>query len=207
MQHAKKMLLVDPQQQQQPQPEPPKQQQYISEMDKEMQNTLNENIPDDLKAKFYYSILQKYVGRKSDYAWDSTTPMQVEEELLESVPPEVKYKAKRLLRIIRNNPEAEWNSRGEFIYRQRTIPNSHIIDLIGDVLRKSNNLSPPPLGWEEFARMLKSINVPRELVPNTQRWKFITKEEEEERPTQLPTITSSTRKSRRRAKAIEWKSL
>lgn len=190
LQHAKKMLIAEP-----PRNRP------LSNLDKEIQQTLNDaHLPDDIKAKQYYSILNRYMRPKQV---KPTNNNNVEAELLESVPIQVKYKAKRLMRIIRNHPEADWNERGELVYRQTTIPNSHIIDLISDILKPSSN-SAAPRGWEEFAEVLKSSSVPKELVPNTQRWKYIQKQIE--KPTQETRVSSSS-SARKTRKKLKWESL
>jgi hypothetical protein len=147
-------------------------------MDREIQQTLSSQLPEDIKAKLYQNILSKYVGNKkfvpSQWETDNNSPDLVEQELLESVPSQSRYKARRIVRAIKDNPEAQWNGRGEFVYRQRVIPQSHVIDLVSDIL-KTSTIGNPPTGWEEFALSLKNSQLPSEVIPNKQRWKFMHK--------------------------------
>ena len=201
LQHAKKMILVDPERSQQ-------NRRNLSDMDKEIEKTLNDQMPDDIKAKHYFSILTKYVKNPTT-AWSVAAPDPVEDELLQSVPLEVRYKAKRILRLLRNNSEVGWNGQGQLIYRQQVIPDSNIIDLVNDILKYRGSASAPE-GWEEFASALRSSGITKELVPNEKRWKYITQQQQQptrlvQQPTlQSKAVSSSTRKKR---KKINWENL
>lgn len=159
MQHAKKYVLVDPNMYRPSMPE-----KSLSLLDSEIERTLSADIPDDVKAKLYTSTLKRFK------AYDDTMKPQVEKksleaELLESMPATQQYKAKRIMRHLKDNPEASWTDKGELIYRQSTIPNSDIVDLVSDAL-KTKSIGEPPAGWEEFAKALKSSSAPEELVAN-----------------------------------------
>ena len=99
-------------------------------------------------------------------------------DVLESFPDDKRYKAKRLLDAIDKNPDAEFNDRGEFVYKQTTIPLSHAIDLIADVLNTSKTIKTAPRGWNEFVQALRDVNVPIELVTNRNRQKYLQATEE-----------------------------
>lgn len=218
MTHSKKMLLVDPERRQE---NNAMQDASQSPIDVEMQEILGSHLSEDVKAKLYQNIISKYlIGSKKTTSWgvpDSKND-EIEEELLESVPPHQRYKAKRIVRVIRNTPEAEWNSRGEFVYRQRTIPQSHIIELVNDIL-KTTSTGDPPVGWQEFAQALRSSQVPKELVLNKQRWSYIQKTDEtidkpakkasskkskEKGSEQIPEITDTVRKKRKTRTRHQW---
>ena len=202
MQHAKKMLLVDPERL------PQQSTRRMSPLDSEIEKTLKDHMPDDVKAKLYYSILSKYANK----ATSSDTPIspwqqqhrqqndEIEDELLQSVPPDIRYKAKRIVRLLRSNRDVEWNGHGQFIYRQQLIPNSNIIDLVSDILSEKT-LSSPPIGWEQFADALNDSGVTKDLVPNVKRWKYISQSK-----IQSPKMSKSVRKSsrKRKKKFVEW---
>src|SRR5699024_4982239 len=52
------------------------------------------------------------------------------------------------------------------------VDGTNIIDLINDVLRYRKN-APEPNGWESLAEVMKSINIPFEVIGNWKRRAFI----------------------------------
>ena len=95
-----------------------------------------------------------------------------DEDILESVPPTSRYKAKRILTAIRHIPELSWNDRGELVYKQSAIPRSNIVELFADILK--SNRKDRPAGWSEFAEGLASSNlIGKDLVANNDSWKII----------------------------------
>lgn len=153
LKHSKKIVLVDPHKR-------------MTDVDRDIRRTLGQNIPDDIKAKEYYKILTQHMRKKKQPRQEKDT---VEDEVLQLVPQQNRYKAKRILRLIKESPEAGWNERGEFIYRQRTIPGSNVIDLVVDTFNK--NSQDPPEGWQLYASAIK--DAPKELVLNPLMWKYI----------------------------------
>lgn len=176
----------------------------LSGLDKEIQNTLNTNEPDDVKAKLYANTLRKYITIM-DTPRTNTKPVDddVESDVLESAPSQHRYKAKRLLRTIKESPEASWSPRGEFIYRQRLVPNSNIIDLINDLLRNSTTAAPPT-GWEEFSEFLKNENIAKELIVNKQRWKYMYKTVKDTSFVETPRPSKRKRKANKKFADLEW---
>jgi hypothetical protein len=98
MEHAKKLMLVDPsvyerqqlpQQQQQQQSMPQK---TLSYMDKEISETLNGDASDDVKAKLYIAVLKKYKAFddnfRSELAADTNSTLQqdLETQLVQRLP-------------------------------------------------------------------------------------------------------------------------
>src|SRR5260221_13239332 len=77
-------------------------------------------------------------------------------------------KASKLVEHISRNPSIGWSDRGELIYNDRVVPDSHAVDLVNDLLRKKN--AKEPVGWDVLARALKESNVPRRLIDNDGRW-------------------------------------
>ena len=153
MEHAKKYVLVDPQMYRPSLPE-----KSLSELDKRIHDTLNSDLPDDEKAKLYSCALQRFK------VYDAKPPppkINLENELTGSLPSNQQYKAKKLLRLIKDNPDIDWNDRGELIYKQTTIPKSHVADLFGDALAPTRP-TEGAIGWEAFDEGI--ANVPSTLV-------------------------------------------
>jgi len=69
------------------------------------------------------------------------------------------------LKRIKNNPDISWSPKGELILKSKVIPNTHAIDLLNDLLRKTTK-TPAPTGWKKLADVLKEHNIPRELNGN-----------------------------------------
>ena len=93
----------------------------------------------------------------------------IENEVLDSVPLEWRYKAKRILRAIKQNPSVEIDAKGRLIYRQTIVPFSNISDLIYDVLKTSGNKETGgPPGWREFADVIaeSDIKADGDLIAN-----------------------------------------
>ena len=100
-----------------------------------------------------------------------------EEDILESVPPTTRYKAKRLLHAIRQISDLKWNERGELVYKQSIVPHSNIVELFNDILKAKQPTRA--VGWEQFADGLASSDeLNKDLVPNHSSWKRI----KEQRP-------------------------
>lgn len=157
MEHAKKYVLVDPMMYRPSMPE-----KSLSSLDREIENALNSQLPDDEKVKLYVSALKKFKN------YDNNTKPQpakfnLDDELADSLPPHQQYKAKKLLRLIKDNPDIDWSDRGELIYKQTRIPDSHFSDLFGDALAVKRPLEGA-VGWEEFDEGVASSKVPESLV-------------------------------------------
>jgi hypothetical protein len=148
MEHAKKYVLVDPQMYRPSMPE-----KSLSSLDHEIQSTLNSQLPDDEKAKLYVSALKRFK------AYDKKPPpskINIETELNDGLPPNQQYKAKKLLRLIKDNPDIDWSDKGELIYKQTKISKSHVADLFGDVLSTQRPVEGP-VGWEAFDEGISEV--------------------------------------------------
>jgi len=157
MDHAKKYVLVDPQMYRPSMPE-----KSLSGLDHEIQATLNGDLPDDQKAKLYMITLKKY--RAHDGSTKPAEPkIDLDSELADSLPPTQQYKAKKLLRLIRDNPDIDWSDKGELIYKQSLVPQSHVADLFGDALSTKRPVEGP-IGWEEFDEVLNFSKAPSTLA-------------------------------------------
>ena len=83
--------------------------------------------------------------------------------VVESVPYAHRKRAKQLLKHMERIEDLTWTPRGEMIYDGQKIPSSHIVDLVGDMMRHRKR-APDPAGWEVFASALKQSNVPKDFI-------------------------------------------
>lgn len=213
MEHAKKMVLVEPRQ-----IEKFKESMLdktLSKLDGEIYDILHRNIADDEKAKLYSNSLSRYLNidkpsvitkfSLTDAAADVDVrkPETVQEsknidlQVLDTVPKKWKSHASRLLTHIKNNPHVKWSEKGELVLRNITIPKTHAVDLVNDLLRKRTSTSSPS-GWRQLADALKDYNIPHELIGNVDRWKYINSPQVES-----DTVTPSRSRKRPR-KQLRW---
>ena len=97
---------------------------------------------------------------------------EFEEQVIRSLPKTVRQRGKLLLDTIKRNPEVmKWNKSGQLVYEEKTVPASHIADLIGDSMRERKGVEP--VAWERFIRGLAKMNVPEELIRNEGRRKVL----------------------------------
>ena len=194
-----------------------------SNLDIEVRDILEAEDPDDVKAKKYSMTLKKYRDiaenaaavaiASSSAPVDSDTAYSVENvneaDTLESVPSTSRYKAKRILTAIRHIPELSWNERGELVYRQSTIPQSNIVELVSDILK--SNRKDRPIGRSEFAEGLATSNqIGKDLIANNDSWKIINHRVIPPHVSVTPVITTdqSTRKlpprDKRKRRSSNW---
>ena len=93
------------------------------------------------------------------------------EEILNYIPKTLKIKASDLLDRISNAPGIAWNANGELIVNDKVIKGTHIVDLVGDLIRTRKQ--DPPHGFSEFAEALRPLYLPSELIGNPQRFEYL----------------------------------
>lgn len=167
MEHGKKLILVDPAAYARMQ-SVPLLHARSSQLDIEVRNILEGDEPDDVKAKHYMMVLNKFRVREPIKREESVVD---EAEILESVPATVRHKAKRLMHIVKENPRLAWNERGELIHNQTTIDGSSIVELFNDILKQKRMGDDRPIGWREFSEGLGEVS--KDLIPNYGSWKVI----------------------------------
>ena len=172
--------------------------QKLCQLDQAMQQVLDrKDVSQEEKLKLYHQILQKYLLYK-----DKVEPMTVkvigepslpephiialppveetqeslEAEIIQSAPKNLRHKASVLLRRLKQDDNIAWNTKGELVYKGDVIPNTHIHDLVQDVLRKRK--THVPVGWQTFARALRESNIPQDLVGNLDCWQWMNQEEQ-----------------------------
>lgn len=149
----------------------------ISRLDTEIKTILdNPNIDDETKTSAYSQVLSRYLSARQQYSRPTPVPVvdvppskdDLGEIQLDAVPKQYAKKAQLLVDHIRRSPGIGWNQRNELVVEGATVPNSNIIDLVGDLVRPKTNFSPRGVG--DFVRVLKQTNVPVSLINNRDRW-------------------------------------
>ncbi|KAK3914247.1 Putative uncharacterized transposon-derived protein [Frankliniella fusca] len=164
----------------------------ISELDSEMKKVLSQKASDSEKWKLYDQTLQRYLHfikekrRPAEILMSSAeeTPQAKEENtnddevirkrILDIVPSKSKQAASALFDILkspRGHDWVSWEPHGAVKIEGVKIPQSNIIDLISDTSRSRKTAQA--VGWMQFARVLKTLNTPLELVSNVQYKNFI----------------------------------
>ncbi len=173
MEQTKKMILIDSRVLEKLQES--MRDKTLTKLDSTIEDVLRTDMPDDEKAKKYSASLNKYLAIKDEPA-SSSPPVPMpklfkEDDILHSVPVNMRGKAAKLLEYMKRNPNIAWSDRGELIYENELVPDSHAVDLVNDLVRKRN--SKLPVGWDILARALKESNIPRRLVDNDGRWEHM----------------------------------
>ena len=168
----------------------------LCQLDQAMQHILDrKDVSQEEKLKLYHQSLQKYllykdkvepmtvkvIGEPSLPEVRTKTPVEetqesLEAEIIQSAPKNLRHKASILLKRLKQDDNIAWNTKGELVYKGDVIPNTHIHDLVQDVLRKRK--THIPVGWQTFARALRESNIPQDLVGNLDRWQWMNQEEE-----------------------------
>ena len=137
----------------------------LSSLDTDMSNILTDSyLSDDKKLQRYTSAKTRYNMMNAPASRDESAEngeKRIPSDVLASLPKNLKSKGNRLLDFIRNNPDINFNERGELIVDGSMIANSHASDLVNHVLKKSK---VPPIGWNLFKDKLQMMNVPRSLL-------------------------------------------
>lgn len=159
-----------------------------------MNNVLNSKIADNDKWLEYNQVLQRYlhfIGKNRQplnirlHDISSSTPSAKtfteekvvksevkherlpEDEILSTVPQKYRKKADNFIRLLNKSGDLAWDTKGVVSIKGEIIPQSNIVDLLNDALRARKTSNPH--GWEQFAGVIKEINVPHELIGNPKR--------------------------------------
>jgi hypothetical protein len=163
MDNAKKLLLVDPSKASQLY-RPTISDKKLSKLDQDITETLNNDLPDDEKAKRYMLALKTY----RRYTAPIVTKGDVDDSIIQTVQPELRIKAKRLLKHIKPHVKL---SEDQLVHGNSLIDDSSISELLNEALTKDS--AEKPIGWVEFADTLKRAKTPRELIRNEKLWTYM----------------------------------
>ena len=210
MEHARKMALVNPRlldTLRSPPPPLPMDTlgKKVQALDDEMMTTLEgKDLHDRTKVTLYNQVLQLYNVLPDIHVKEPVRVVAVNEtgsgpgavvvegaegvpingieaDVVNTVLKTMQAKARRLMEHLKR--DIAWTARGELIHEGVPVTGSKVVDLVNDLLCKRKT---DPTGWRPFARQLRAINLPMELVGNVARIAYIC---------QASTVTPSRRRA------------
>ena len=114
---------------------------------------------------YNYPNYPSMIGRGED---EETGSMSIEMSV-RSIPKSMKKRAEALLAHLKEREDViTWDDMGQVLVDGVLIPRSNITDLVSDAMRPRKNFNP--IGVHEFYKVLKDINIPKDIVRNEQRW-------------------------------------
>ena len=91
------------------------------------------------------------------------------EMIVRSIPKTMKKRADALLAHLKEREDIiTWDEMGQVLLNGVLISKSNITDLVSDAMRYRKNFNP--VGVQEFYKVLKEINIPKDIVRNERRW-------------------------------------
>lgn len=178
MNHAKKMVLISPDALKRLNT-PTTDNISVDNIENDMNKVLHDDkLEDRMKWPQYQQMLQR-----SQFFHDQLRqPMELpiieqapvgskkenfEEEILRILPKAYKTKGELLFKRLCDSNLVSWDDHGTVSINSVALPGSNITDLVCDVVRckKTGN----PSGWRQFLELLRTINVPQELIGNPRR--------------------------------------
>ena len=113
-------------------------------------------------------LYPKYPGSMIGRGEEDTGSMSVE-MIVRSIPKSMKKRAEALIDHLKEREDrVTWDDMGQVLVDGVLIPRSNITDLVSDAMRPRKNFNP--IGVDEFYKVLKDINIPKDIVRNEQRW-------------------------------------
>ena len=148
-----------------------------------------DDMPEDTKATMYAQQLQRVKQLKNQVVRPEPSPVQMithteqtmtsesdtseqlsatDKQIIDSVPKTMQNRAKLLIQKLKDHSDViSWNDNGQLDLDGSTIPNSSIVDLVNDVMRKRKGFNPEHSST--FVKALAKINVPEDYVRNPDR--------------------------------------
>ena len=150
------------------------------------------DLPEDTKTTMYAQQLQRVKQLKNQVLRPEPSPVQVitktertmtsesdsvtpsqqlnatDKQIIDSVPKTMRNRAKLLIQKLKDHSDViSWNDNGQSTLEGSIIPNSNIVDLVNDIMRKRKGFNPDHSNT--FAKALTKINVPEDYVRNNDR--------------------------------------
>jgi len=149
----------------------------LNTLDKEMSQLLKHKGSDAEKWEKYNQLLQRFIHFKQEERRPVKLPIkesqvvdEMKQRVLETLPPTYRTRAEQLYNIIKQSSIVNWAPDGELMIDGTIIQGSNVVDLIGDIMRQRKNIDP--IGWADFTKALKRINIPEQLIGNKTRLKY-----------------------------------
>ena len=140
----------------------------------------------DIKATMYAQQLQRVNQLKNQVFRPEPSPVQMltyteqtmtlesdtsqqlsatDKQIIDSVPKTMQYRAKLLIQKLKDHSDIiSWNDNGQLVLEGSVVPNSNIVDLVNDVMRKRKGFNPEHSNT--FAKALTKINIPEDYLRN-----------------------------------------
>ena len=122
----------------------------------------------------------------------------IEADVVDTVPKTMQAKARRLMEHLKR--DVAWTARGELIHEGLPVAGSNVVDLVNDMLRKRKT---DPTDWQPFARQLRAINLPMELVGNVARRAYI-RQATTATPSRRPATTPRAAAADSARRSLSW---
>ena len=178
MEHARKMLLVDP-------GDFRNIRQHHSLLDKSISDVLSRrDVGDEEKLSLYQQALNKFLVNRRVIERELEEPLKViepevkkdvKEAYLESLTPEERKRAKRVLEDISAYTPLRWDEKGRLIHEGSTIEGSKLDEIVSHELKTSTKRrrTKPPIGWYTYStyRDRQTVTPTTLLTPRPQRRK------------------------------------
>ena len=123
-----------------------------------------DDVPEDTKATMCAQQLQRVKQLKNQFFRPEPSPVQMitqteqtmtsesdtseqlsaaDNQILDSVPKTMQNRAKLLIQKLKDHSDViSWNDSGQLVLEGSIIPNSNLVDLINDVMRKRKGFNP-----------------------------------------------------------------
>ena len=103
---------------------------------------------------------------------DSVTPSYqlntTDKQIIDSVLKTMQNRAKLLIQKLKHHSDViSWNDNGQLVLKGSIVPNSNIVNLVNDIMRKRKGFNPEHSNT--FAKALAKINVPEDYLRNPDR--------------------------------------
>ena len=151
-----------------------------------------DDVPEDTKATMYTQQLQRMKQLKNQVFRPEPSPVQMithteqtmtsesdratpsqqlnatDKQIIGSVPKTMQNRAKLLIKKLKDHSDViSWNDNGQLVLEGSIVPNSNIVDLVNDAMRKRKGFNPEHSNT--FAKALAKINVPEDYLRNPDR--------------------------------------
>ena len=155
----------------------------MSRIDTSISDILKEDkLPEETKANLVTNQLGKFLHYKNrvqfphETKWNESNQKNVTKgltggDIAKTVPIKFRKKAEQLAEFLKSSGQVSWTDTGRLVLQGQEVQNTNIVDLINDALRQRKTFTPP--GWENFAKELRRLNAPKELVGNVKYWESI----------------------------------
>lgn len=149
----------------------------LQELDNNIKTTLADDMLTPSDKLFYYNQALQSRDQYSDARTASQIEppkkiiktdddFSIEDEVLASVPPSLREKAKLILKRFKNTGVLGWNEHtGRMLYKGSEVDGTNIVDIVNTLLRERKS-RPDPVGWGLIKQGVQELNLPTELVGN-----------------------------------------